>query len=373
MGGSISLGKLFGIPLRIHWSAPVLILFLGTGLARGTLPASVPGRSAVVYGTAGTAGAVLLTASLLLHEAAHALTARRSGIPVLDITVWGLGGVTRLGQAASPRTQFLVAVAGPLTSLVVGGLGIAAGFATGHLLHWTVAAVVLLWAGGANVLLALFNLLPAAPLDGGRVLQSLIWWRGGDRSRAQRVAGRCGQGAGLLMILAGWYQTVHGMGSGLWLMLVGGFLAVSATAEMRQAEVLAALAGVRVSEAMTAPPLTAPDWHSVADFLDTVAARTREPVIALLDFQGRPSGLVERHRLLMLPAARRASVRVRELAVPLDQCAVAAPDDLLVDVLGRTAPAARLLILVLDEDGRLAGTVTAEDILRVARRRLPRV
>ncbi|MEV5510804.1 site-2 protease family protein [Streptomyces orinoci] len=373
MGGSISLGRLFGIPLRIHWSAPVLVLFLGTGLARGTLPASVPGRSALVYATAGLLGAVLLTASLLLHEAAHALTARRSGIPVMDITVWGLGGVTRLGQAAAPRTQFLVAVAGPLTSLAVGGLGIAAGFATGHLLHWAVPAVVLLWAGGANVLLAVFNLLPAAPLDGGRILQSLIWWRGGDRTRAQRAAGRCGQAAGLLLMLLGWYQTVHGVGSGLWLMLVGGFLAVSATAEMRQAEVLAALAGVRVAEAMTVPPPTAPDWHSVADFLDTVPARTGQPVIALLDFEGRPSGVVEQNRLLLVPAARRASVRVRELAVPLEQCALAAPDDLLVDVLQRTAVAGRLLILALDEDGRLAGTVTPEDIMRVARRRVPRL
>lgn len=370
MGGSVPLGKLLGIPLRIHWSAPVLILFLGFGLAGGTLPAWVPGRSAAVYNTAGLAGAVLLTASLLLHEAAHAVTARRAGIRVEDITVWGLGGVTRLGQAATPRVQFLVAAAGPVTSLVLGGLALAGGYGAGHVLHWTLVSAVLVWAGGANLLLGLFNLVPAAPLDGGRILLSAVWWRGGDRPRAQRVAGRSGQVAGFVMIAAGWIALTRGLGSGLWLMLVGGFVAVSATAEMRQAMILAALEGVRVGDAMTGPPVTGPDWRTVEDFLATVMTRTQRPAVPVVDFDGRPSGVVERNRLLLVPVSRRSELRVRDLAVPLAQCTVATPQEELVEVLGRVTPAAQLVILVL-EDGRLVGTVTSDDVMRMARRRLP--
>ncbi|MFF4530345.1 site-2 protease family protein [Streptomyces sp. NPDC001407] len=345
-----------------------MIVFLGTGLAGGTLPAWVPGRSSGTYDAAGLAGAVLLTASLLLHESAHAVTARRAGIRVEDITVWGLGGVTRLGRAATPRVQFFVSAAGPLASLVLGGIVLAAGFGAGHALHWALVSAVLVWAGWANLLLGVFNLLPAAPLDGGRILQAALWWRGGDRARAQRIAGRCGQAAGFLLIVVGWFEVVHGTTAGLWLMLLGGFVSVSAVAEIRQAVLVNALEGVRIADVMTPEPLAGPDWHTVQQFLTEIMARTDRRAVPLIDFEGRPSGLAERLRLAMVPAARRDEVRVRDVAVPLAQCTVAAPQDELVGVLERATPSARLAILVVD-DGRLVGTVTGEDIARAARRR----
>ncbi|MFC5724491.1 site-2 protease family protein [Streptomyces gamaensis] len=368
MGGSLPLGRIFGIPLRVHWSAPVLIVFLSLGLAGGTLPAWVPGHSATVYSLAGLAGAVLLAASLLLHESAHAVIAKRAGIRVEDITVWGLGGVTRLGRAGTPRVQFAVSVAGPLTSLVLGGLALAAGFGTGHVLRWTLPAAVLVWAGWANVFLGAFNLLPAAPLDGGRILQAALWWRGGDRFRAQRIAGRCGQAAGFVLMALGWLALTRGAGSGLWLMLVGGFVGLSAATEVRQAALVSALEGVRVADVMTASAPSGPDWHTVDRFLTEVMAHTDRPAAALYDFEGRPSGLAERMRLSMVPASRREEVRVRDVAVPIAQCTVAAPQEELVAVLERATPAARLAILVV-EDGRLAGAVTAQDIDRFVRHR----
>ncbi|WP_116211748.1 site-2 protease family protein [Streptomyces olivoreticuli] len=370
MGGSLPLGKIFGVPLRIHWSAPVLIVFLGMGLAGGTLPAWVPGRSSGVYDAAGLAGAVLLTVSLLLHESAHAVIARRAGIQVEDITVWGLGGVTRLGRAATPRVQLAVSAAGPLTSLFLGGIVLAAGYGAGHALHWALTSAVLVWAGWANLLLGAFNLLPATPLDGGRILQAALWWRGGDRARAQRVAGRCGQAAGFLLVVGGWFEVVHGTGAGLWLMLVGGFVTISAGAEIRQAVLVAALEGVRVGDVMTPEPLAGPDWHTVDQFLTEVMARTDRRAVPLFDFEGRPSGLAERLRLSMVPASQRGEVRVRDVAVPLGQCTVATSQDDLVGVLERATPSARLAILVVD-GGRLVGTVTGEDIARAARRRTP--
>ncbi|MGW3045700.1 site-2 protease family protein [Kitasatospora sp. NPDC001159] len=368
MHGSAPLGRIFGIPLRIHWSAPVLILFLGVGLAGQTLPAWVPGRSAAVYDFAGLAGALLLTASLLLHETAHAVTARRAGMRVDDMTVFALGGVTRMGRAPSPRLQFTVAGIGPLTSLLLGGLSLVAGLGTLHTLHWKVPAAVLLWTGVANLLLGVFNLLPAAPLDGGRILQAVVWWRGGDRERAERVAGRAGQTVGLLLSAVGWLEFLRGVGAGIWLIVVGLFMWSSALAEVRRATVVAALRGVRIRQVMTSPAVTGPDWLTADRFLADLTARTRHLVIPVLDFEGRPSGLVDLRALAALPPGRRAEVRVRDLATPLGQCVVAAPGDDLVEVLDRATAQPPILVI---EDGRLVGVVTLENIDRTARSRLP--
>lgn len=206
MNGAMPLGRIFGVPLRIHWSAPLLVILLSSSLSGTTLPAWAPGYSSTTYTVAGIAGAALLLVSLLLHEAAHAVLARRAGIKVEDVTVWGLGGVTRMGRAQSARVQFTVALIGPLTSLFLGGLGLGLGAAVDYGLHWAVPSVVLLWTGWANLLLGAFNLLPAAPLDGGRVLQAVLWWRRGDQRWAERIAGRAGQVAGGLLVAAGWVE-----------------------------------------------------------------------------------------------------------------------------------------------------------------------
>ncbi|MEU9045703.1 MULTISPECIES: site-2 protease family protein [unclassified Kitasatospora] len=368
MHGSAPLGKIFGIPLRIHWSAPVLIVFLAIGLAGQTLPSWVPGHSSTAYGFAGLVGALLLTLSLLLHEAAHAVTARRAGIRVDDMTVFALGGVTRMGRPPNPRLQFAVAGIGPLTSLALGGLSLAAGLGMLHTIHWAMPAAVLLWTGWTNLLLGVFNLLPAAPLDGGRILQAAVWWRGRDRERAERVAGRVGQGAGLLLSAAGWVELVYGSGAGIWLALIGLFMWSSATAEVRRAALVAALRGVRIKEAMTAPVVTGSDWLTAERLLTDLASRTRHPMVPVVDFEGRPSGLVDLRRVAVIPSARRAEIRVRDVATPLGLCVVAAPDDDLVEVLDRAT--AQPPILVLD-DGRLVGIVTLDDISRIARMRAP--
>ncbi|MGW7444055.1 M50 family metallopeptidase [Kitasatospora sp. NPDC054795] len=367
MRGSAPLGRIFGVPLRIHWSAPVLLLFLGVGLAGQILPASVPGRSGTSYGLAGLVGALLLTLSLLLHETAHAVAARRAGIRVDDMTVFALGGVTRMGRPPSPRRQFAVAGIGPLTSLVLGGLFIAAGLGTEHALHWAMPAAVLLWAGWANLLLGVFNLLPAAPLDGGRLLQAAVWWRRGDREQAERVAGRAGQAGGLLLCAVGWIEFLRGDGTGFWLLLIGLFMWSSAQAEVRRAALVTALRGTRIAQAMTFPVPTGPDWLTVDGFLAEPAARARHPVVVLVDPAGRASGLLDQRRLSAVPPTRRAEIRVRELATPLPGCLAAAPGDDLAEVLDRATAPPPVLVL---EDGRPIGIVTVGDIDRIARIRL---
>lgn len=371
MKGSVRLGSVTGVPLRMHWSVPLLVVLFAYGLGGRTLPAWAPGESDAAYTAAGAVGALLLMGSLLAHEAAHAATARRKGIPVQDVTLWALGGVTRMDAPRTAGVAFAVAVSGPLTSLVVGGIGLGAGVGLDALTDWVVPAGVLVWLGWMNVLLGVFNLLPAAPLDGGRVLQALLWWRTGDRGRAERVSSRGGQVMGVLLMAAGWISVLRGTTGGLWLVAIGLFITLVAGAERQQAVLRTALQGVRVSDAMSSPVITGADWLTVGAFLDEAAARSGHSAVPLLDFEGRPSGIVETRRLAAIPAEGRDGLRVRDVAVPLAQCVVAAPDDLLTDVLDRAGPGAGTRILVLDA-GRPVGIVTAEDISRLVRRHTPR-
>ncbi|MEV6058006.1 site-2 protease family protein [Streptomyces sp. NPDC052107] len=367
MRGSIRLGSVRGLVLRAHWSVPLIMLFFAYGLAARTLPWYAPGLAPVVYAVAGVAGAVLLLVSLVVHEAAHALVARRAGISVRDVTLWALGGFTRMDRPTTARTAFMVAVSGPLASLLLGGIGLGAAAAVEAAPGWRILVAVLGWLGGTNLVLGVFNLLPAAPLDGGRLLQAVLWWRTGDRERAQRAAGRSGQVVGMALGVLGWLAFARGLSGGLWLILVGVFVAGVAAAERRWAELVTALRGVRVGQTMTTPVVTGPDWLTVDRFLSEVAPQARHSVLPLLDFEGWPSGVVQLRRLAAVPFGERASLRARDVATPLSRCALAAPDELLTSALERVGTEGRPLPILVMDDSRLLGIITAHDIDRSRR------
>ncbi|MEU4097682.1 site-2 protease family protein [Streptomyces sp. NPDC026673] len=369
MNGSVQVGRVFGVPLRMHWSVPVLVVLLAYGLGRETLPAWIPGLSPTVYTVAAAAGAILLMASLLAHEIAHAATARREHLSVEDVTLWAMGGMTRMGRPGSAGAAFLVAVSGPLASLVIGGAALGAGIGVDAAAHRSVPGALLIWLGWANLLLGVFNLLPAAPLDGGRVLQALLWWRTGDRDRADRAAGRGGQILGLAFVLAGWLAFARGVPSGLWLALVGFFMALTAGAERQRAVVNSALRGVRLADAMSAPLVTGPDWLPVDRFIDEVAVGSRHSVLPLLDFDGRLSGVVSLRRLTSVPADRRGDVRVRDVAIPLSQCTTGAPGEFVNDALDRLRPGPGGVRVIVVDGGHPVGIVTGSDISRLVQRR----
>lgn len=367
MNGSVRVGRVVGVPLRMHWSVPLLAVLLVYGLGRQALPALAPGRSDAVYAVASVVGAALLMASLLLHETAHAATARRRKISVQDVTLWALGGMTRMGRPQTAAAAFAVAVSGPLASLAIGGVALGVGIGLNALLGWAVPAAVLVWLGWANLFLGVFNLLPAAPLDGGRVLQALLWWRTGDRQRADRAASRSGQVVGVLLAAVGWISFLRGAPGGLWLVLVGFLITVVAGAERQHALLHTAVQGVGVADAMSSPVATGPDWLTVRRFIDEVAVNSRHSALPLLDFEGRPSGIVHMRRLASIPEANREALRVREVATALAQCATAAPNELLSEVLDRLGPGTGMPILVVDS-GHLVGILTAKDISRLMQR-----
>ncbi|MEV6582663.1 site-2 protease family protein [Streptomyces sp. NPDC051582] len=367
MNGSVPIGRVVGVPLRMHWSVPLLVVLFAYGLGRQTLPVWTPGRSNAVYALASVVGALLLMGSLLLHETAHAATARRSKISVEDVTLWALGGLTRMGRPQTAGAAFAVAVSGPLTSLVIGGAAVGAGIGLHALLGWAVPAAVLVWLGWANLFLGVFNLLPASPLDGGRVLQALLWWRTGDRDRADRAASRSGQVMGVLLAALGWVSFLRGSSGGLWLVVIGLFITFVAGAERRRAVLQTGLRGVRVADAMSSPVAAAADWLSVRRFIEEVAVESRHSALPLLDFDGRPSGVVHVRGLARIPGAQRDALRVREVATPLERCAVAVPGDLLGEALDALRPGVGLPLLVVDAD-RLVGIVTAKDVTRLMER-----
>src|SRR5438445_9549427 len=189
MNENLSLGRIFGIHGWLNWSLLVVAALIAWSLATSLLPAASPGQTSGAYWTAGVISAFVFLASLLAHELAHSIVATRRGVKVEGITLWLFGGVSRFGtESSSPGAQALITFVGPLTSLLLGALFLLVSIAVGGGANPGLVPASLAWLGYINLLLGVFNLLPALPLDGGRLLQSLILLRTRDRRRATRIA-----------------------------------------------------------------------------------------------------------------------------------------------------------------------------------------
>lgn len=365
MNESVRLGRIAGIPVGLNVSVLVIVVILVVGLAFGLFPESFAGYSTAAYLLAALLAALAFLASLLAHELAHAVVAKRHGVEVEGITLWLLGGVARLhGEPRTPRADFLVAVVGPLTSVALGAvfwlLALAVGWATGSPL----AVGTLVYLALLNVVLAVFNLIPAAPLDGGRILRAAIWaWRG-DQYVATVWAARAGRLFGFTLIALGLVQAMTGLG-GLWYILLGLFIVTMAGAEEYQARTTAALAGVRVRDVMTPQPETVPGDLTVARFLHDVLLFRRHSAFPLVDAFGRVEGLITLNRIRSLSPEERATALLRQVACPVNEVPTAAPDELLTDLLPRLGGCADGRALVF-ERGRLVGIVSPTDISRAA-------
>jgi Zn-dependent protease len=239
MKDSLSLGRVAGINVGLHWSLLLIGGLLTAGLAGGRFPVEVPGYSNAEYVVAAGVTAVVFFGCVLAHEFSHAVVARREGIDVDGITLWLLGGVTRMtAEVATPKAEFAVSGAGPLTSFVIGLVLGGAGVALHAAAVWPLLVAALRWLGVINVVLAMFNVLPGAPLDGGRLLHAFVWRRYGDRLRATRAASRAGALLGAMLIATGLAEFAFGtaIGGGLGLVLVGWFLRTGARLEEADAE-----------------------------------------------------------------------------------------------------------------------------------------
>lgn len=366
--GTFAIGRVSGVPVRVHWSVLIIMLLIASGLAGSAFPAAYPGSPGWLYFLAGTVAAAVFLLGLLAHEAAHAVVARRNDLPVESITLWLFGGVAQLGgEARSPGAELRIAGVGPLVSLLLGGIffgleqAAAAIGAPGLLLG------ALGWLAGINLLLAAFNLLPGAPLDGGRLLRALLWkWRG-DRQWAQITASRAGRALGVTLLAVGvGVVFVYGSLDGIWLALIGWFIVNAATAEERQVRLTVGLEGVRVGDVMTPSPATVPPDISLALFIDRYLFEHRHSTFPVT-VDERPIGLLTLSRVKQVPEAERPWTTVAEVACPMHDVAVADPDEPLIELLPRLNRAGDGRSLVLRDD-RLLGIVSPIDITRAMER-----
>lgn len=365
MRQTVRLGRFAGIPIGVNWSVLVIMLLLVQGLAKVILPGGARGYATAVYWGVAVVVAVLFLAALLAHELAHALVARYYGVRVRAITLWLLGGVSELdGEPPHARADLLIALAGPAVSLAGAGVfaaGAAVASASGA---GPLAVTGLAWLAVVNAILGVFNLLPGAPLDGGRVLAAVLWWVRRDRAAARRAAGRVGMVLGALLIAAGLLEVLLAANlSGLWLAVLGWFVALAARAEATDVMRRKTLAGVRVGDVMTAPAACGSSSQSVADFVATVARRHPHRVFPVLDPDGRLVGLVSLTRLAKVPSTDRQRTRLGDVSAPVDRTCVLDPAVPLTDAAPAVLAGGHRLVPVV-ANGRLAGVVTPGDVAR---------
>lgn len=361
----IPIGRIAGFPVSVNWSV-LVILWLFTWSLATTLPATVPNYSKGAYWLAGACGALILLGSLLAHELTHAVLARRAGVRVIDVTLWLFGGVTRLGgEAKTPREAFRIAVSGPLMSLALAaGFGGAA-YLLGALGTAHIVLGVAWWLAGINLLLGLFNLLPGAPLDGGRVLKAYLWRRYGDSVRAAVGAAHAGRVVAFILIALGLVEFLAGaMVGGVWLAFIGWFIFAASHEEEAQVTARQAIANVRVGDVMTADPHTAPADITVEDFIQHYLLGDRHSAYPVADRDGSIIGLITLAQLRGIPPNQRPATLVREAAIPLPRVPTATPGEPLTALLERLRPDIGNRALVIDA-GRLAGIVSASDLSRL--------
>jgi len=360
---SIRLGRIFGIEIGFNWSLIFIFAWITWLLATAILPANASGYPPLVYWIVAALGAIMFYACLLAHELSHALVARSHGVKVAGITLWLFGGVSRLeGEPTSARSEALIAGVGPLTSFVVAAIALGLALVTsGNPLISDLFG----WLLFVNLALGLFNLVPAFPLDGGRLLSSILWWRTGSRHRGVHNAVRVGRVFAYLMIAAGVLELFLGeVANGIWIAFLGWFLLSAAASEEAGSTVRTLLRSVPVSAAMTSPVVTLPDWVTVEQFLESVAPNHSFTTYPVHEPSGKLTGVVRLSDLVRLPASDRASKHLIEVARPIAAVPTTNPREDLSALIQRVGMGLEQRVLVFD-NGNLVGILSPADVARV--------
>jgi Zn-dependent protease/CBS domain-containing protein len=362
MGSTFRLGRIAGIEIGVTWSWLLIFAFFVVTLAAAVFPSTNEGLGTGAYIAMGVVAAVLFFASLLLHELGHALVARREGMEISGITLWLFGGVSRFkGQFPSAGAEFRIGIAGPLVTLVIGVVLVLVGSAFS--LPSAVDGVVV-WLGVVNLFLLGFNLLPAFPLDGGRVLRSILWRVRGDFGWATNVAGTVGRVLGALMIGLGVlsFLATFSVG-GLWLAAIGWFVMAAGAGEVQFAVAREALAGLTVADAMVRDPTTVSPDLTLEEFVDGAFTAHRHAMYPVSD-NGAVIGVVTARDISAVPQSERRNRRVREEMRPFGQVPFVGEDDDLAATLMTLLQSDPQRALVF-RDGQLAGVLSISDIERL--------
>ncbi|MFL6232738.1 MAG: site-2 protease family protein [Thermoanaerobaculia bacterium] len=363
-GRPIELFEIFGFKVRIDLSWFVVAALVTWQLSALTFPAQLPGLAPGTYWLMGASGALAYFLCLLLHELSHSLVARTYGVEMRGITLFIFGGVAEMtGEPPSPQSEFVIAAAGPAASfgiaLACGGLYIA-----GNVEGWPAPLTAVLgYLGLLNGSLALFNLVPAFPLDGGRLLRALLWGWKGNLRWATRVSAGVGSGFGLMLIGLGVVSVLNGVLSGVWLSVLGLFVRNAASASYQQLLLHRTLEGEPVSRFMHPDPVTVPRAISVLELVQSYISRYHFKMFPVVDDAGRLLGCVTARHVRSLPREDWERQTVGALA---DKCSpentVQANTDAM-EALSRMSRTGASPLMVVEGD-RLLGILSLKDLLR---------
>ncbi len=361
-GKSVRVMRLFGFEVKVDFSWLVLGLLITWSLGKGLFPGRYQGLSVTTYWLMGAAGAAGLFFSIVFHELWHSLVARRFGLPMTGITLFIFGGVAEMtDEPANPRVEFFMAVAGPLSSIVLGAALLGFDLLAGAMLSRPIRGVVN-YLGLLNLALAGFNLVPAFPLDGGRVLRSILWAAKGNIRWATKVASSIGAGFGLLLIALGTLNFLRGnVIGGLWLFLIGMFLRNASQGSYRQIIVRRALEGEPVRRFMVTEPVTVGPGLTIEELVEKFVYRHHFKMYPVVE-DGRLAGCVSLGRVKQIPREEWSRHTVREIAADCSAGNTIGPEEDALKALALMSKTSSSRLMVTRGD-RLLGIVTLRDLM----------
>lgn len=371
MKAQIKLGRIFGVEIGLHYSWFIIALLITLSLAEQFRLHNADWGNSLRWAVA-LFTALLFFAAIIAHELSHALVAKSQGLPVRSITLFALGGVAQIEkEAADARTEFWMGIVGPITSLVIGVICLGATLAMG----WQPPdfperplPAMLMWLGYINIMLAIFNMIPGFPLDGGRVLRALVWWITGDAKRATTIAAQVGQFIAFGFIVLGVFRFFGGAGfGGLWIAFIGWFLLTASRESQAQVAITEGLKGVRVADVMSRDYPTVDGYSNLQTFVEEHLVRTGRRCF-VVTVNGHPEGMITPNEISEVQRARWPYTTVADVMRPLDQVRTVTPD----------TPVAEALELMAREDlnqlpvainGQLAGIISRAHVLQLLQTR----
>ena len=363
-GKRIKLFRLLGFDIQIDLSWLFIALLISWTLARNYFPFKYHGLSESSYWVMGIGGALGLFLSIVLHELGHSLVARKYGIPIKNITLFIFGGVAEMeGEPSTPQSEFRMAIAGPIVSILIAIICYPL-YLSGLRLGWPIQLTgVLFYLSWINGLLAVFNLVPAFPLDGGRLLRSVLWGRKHNLRQATRIASSIGAAFGMGLIFLGVLSVFQGnLVAGIWWFLIGMFLRSASRTSYQQVEIRRALEGEPIRRFMQPEPIVVPPSISVEDLVhDYIYKYHHEMFPVLRDSQLQ--GCVTINRVKEIPREEWRQHSVQELMTPCSEENTISPDADAIQVLSIMTRTGNSRLMVLDQD-RLVGVVTLKDLLQ---------
>lgn len=364
-GRSYPLFKLFGFQISIDASWFILVVLVTWSLATGPFSQDPPGISNAGRWIMGAAGAFGLFASIVLHELGHSIAARKCGMRMKGITLFIFGGVAEMtDEPPNATAEFIVAIAGPIVSVVLGGLFLLVSAFADTMMIPPAAAKVIWYLGFINLVLVVFNMIPAFPLDGGRVLRALLWHLKKDLRWATRITATLGSGFGAALIVLGVLFAITGnLIAGVWWVVLGLFLRGAAGMSYQQVVLRKALQGEPIARFMRTDLVTVPPDLTISELVEQYVYRTQHKLYPVVDDRGTLVGCVTINAIKQLPQDQWQTTRVTELLKPCNETNTVHPQTDAMNALAMLNRTGSSRLMVVDETGRLVGVVALKDLL----------